>query len=214
MTHAVIFDCDGVLVNTEDLATASWRKLLGRYGHELTDVESRMLLGKPDSLLYRQFAASIALPVEAVGMEELDALLEQAFVAEIAVYDDTLETLDALRARGIPVGLATNSSRRRLERTLELTGVAEYFAAVVSADDVPSPKPAPDIYLEAARRLGIPPERCIAIEDSTSGVTAALAAGMHVVAVTRAHTIGILDTTGAAVVQPQIAIAALQELMS
>jgi HAD superfamily hydrolase (TIGR01509 family) len=213
VTYAVIFDCDGVLVNTEDLATASWRKLLARYGHELTDEESRTLLGKPDSLCYRQFAASVALPAEAVGMAELDALLAQAFAAEIAVYEDTLETLDALRAGSVPIGLATNSSRRRLERTLELTGVAEYFDAVVSADDVPSPKPAPDIYLEAARRLGVPPERCIAIEDSTSGVTAALAAGMRVVAVTRPHTVGILDATGATVVQPQIAIAALRELM-
>ena len=95
-----------------------------------------------------------------------------------------LELLRAVRAAGVPVGLASNSSREFVERALSVSQLADgHFDVVVSADDVASPKPAPDIYLAACAGLGVEPERAAALEDSPPGVASARAAGMYVIGV-------------------------------
>jgi HAD superfamily hydrolase (TIGR01509 family) len=94
-----------------------------------------------------------------------------------------VELLEALRASGVPVGLATNSGREFATRALRAAGIYDRFDAVVSAEDVARPKPAPDVYVAAAEAIGAEPGECVALEDSETGVTAAKAAGMTVIVV-------------------------------
>ena len=104
-------------------------------------------------------------------------------MSELRLKPGFEELFDEARARGMPRALASSSARRLVEATLARFGVRERFDAVVTGDCVARPKPAPDIFLEAARRVGVPPEGCVVLEDSLAGVHAARAAGMSVVAV-------------------------------
>src|SRR5438270_8860150 len=101
---------------------------------------------------------------------------------QLPLLEGAAEAVRRLAARW-PLGLASSSNRELIDRALELSGLAPYFRATVSSEEVERGKPAPDVYLEAARRLGVEPARCAAIEDSASGIRSAHAAGMHVVAI-------------------------------
>ncbi len=101
------------------------------------------------------------------------------------VYDDALDTAEHLAGLGVPLAVASSSRRRRLDRTLSVTGLDRLFPITVAGDEVEHAKPAPDIFLEAARRLGTHPETCFVVEDTPAGVAAGRAAGMTVVAVLR-----------------------------
>jgi HAD superfamily hydrolase (TIGR01509 family) len=130
----------------------------------------------------------------------------------VAVRPGALDLLERLAAGGVPVGLASNSSREFVERTLSgagLLGNGGPFATVVSADDVVRPKPAPDIYEEAARRLGVAPGRCAALEDSATGAAAGTAAGMFVVGVPylAGHPLPGVDLLAASLGDPEVAAA-------
>ena len=104
---------------------------------------------------------------------------------ELVVFDDAVEAARELRARAIPVGVASSSPRERLHRTLTRAGLLDAFDVTVAGDEVTNGKPAPDMFLLTAERLGVAPDACVAVEDSAPGVQAALAAGMHTIAVCR-----------------------------
>ena len=108
-----------------------------------------------------------------------------------------------------PIGLASSSNRELIDLVLDLAGLASLFRATVSSEEVPRGKPAPDVYLEAARRLGVDPDRCAAVEDSENGIRSAKAAGMRVVAVPNAR----YPPDGAALAAADVVIAALEELV-
>jgi HAD superfamily hydrolase (TIGR01509 family) len=120
------------------------------------------------------------------------------------------ELIAALREQGVPLGLATNSGREFATRALRSAGVYDCFDAVVSAEEVEHPKPAPDVYLEAAARLGADPAACVALEDSATGVSAARAAGMTVVGV---PSFPGLDLAAANLVVPSLADPQVWELL-
>ena len=126
-----------------------------------------------------------------VTTAELYALLD----TQLTPFDDALEALAELRAREIPVAVASSSPRERLDRTLARVNLA--FGVSVAGDEIEHGKPAPDMFLEAARRLGVPPERCVAVEDSPPGVQAGVAAGMPTLGVCRVpgteHTLAAAD---------------------
>ena len=104
---------------------------------------------------------------------------------ELVVFEDAVAAARDLRGRGIPVGVASSSPRERLHRTLTRAGLLDAFDVTVAGDEVEHGKPAPDMFLLTAERLGVPPEQCIVIEDSPPGVQAGLAAGMHTIGVSR-----------------------------
>jgi HAD superfamily hydrolase (TIGR01509 family) len=183
---AAIFDCDGTLVDSEPLARTAWARSLAPHGYEIDDAEYAGLIGRPYAQVHGFFAERIP------GMEPLDvfwdgysARLFELIDSELVPFEDALEAVRDLGARGLAVAVASSSPRARLDRTLARAGLADAFAVSVAGDEVEHGKPAPDMFLAAAERLGVEPGRCAAIEDSAPGVAAALAAGMTTVGVAR-----------------------------
>ena len=129
----------------------------------------------------------VDLPPLPAFEEELTGHTLDLFDRGLATFPDAIETLDALTRAGVRVAVASSSSTRRLHHTLASCGLTDRFEVVVAGDEVACGKPAPDLYREAARRLSVPAQRCVAVEDAPAGVSAAAAAGMRVVAVVRGH---------------------------
>ena len=180
---AVIFDCDGTLVDSEPLARSAWERSLARYGYELTDGEIEACVGWPYERTHAYMAQRAALPDAAAFWPEFSGELFALIDSELVVFEDAVAALADLRERGVPVAVASSSPRERLGRTLWRVGLE--FAVTVAGDEVAHGKPAPDMFLTAAERLGVEPAECVVVEDSPPGVEAGLAAGMGVLAVAR-----------------------------
>ena len=182
---AVIFDCDGTLVDSEPLSRRAWEQALAPYGYEVTDADLAACVGRSYPHTHGHFAERALLPgADAfwpVYSGELFALID----AQLEPFADALGAIAQLKARGVAIAVASSSARERLERTLQRAGLRDAFAATVAGDEVARGKPAPDMFLAAAERLGVAPSACIAVEDSVPGVESGLAAGMAVVAVAR-----------------------------
>ncbi len=186
-TGAVVFDLDGVLVDSETIWDEARRSLVARFGGSWSDGATRDMMGM-SSREWSQYVRDelgVGLPVGRISTEVA------AYVA--SRYDERLPLLpgaqDAVRrvAERWPIGLASSSNRSIIEHFLDASGLRDSFTATVSSEEVEHGKPAPDVYLAAAARLGVPPSRCVAIEDSTNGMRAALAAEMALVAVPNPH---------------------------
>jgi HAD superfamily hydrolase (TIGR01509 family) len=182
---AIVFDNDGLLLDTEEAWTRAEETLFERHGSAFTIEHKRALIGSSRSTSALKLEAMLGLPGrgEALIDELHEAVMDEA-LAGVPPRPGALELLAAVRAAGVPVGLASNSSREFVDRVLSVAGLLDgHFDVVVTADDVEHPKPAPDLYLAACAALGAAPEHAAALEDSAPGVASALAAGMYVVAV-------------------------------
>ena len=182
--RAVVFDMDGLLLDTEGLWEQCESELMRRHGGEYTAEDKAAVIGTsiPASCLY--YARRLGLPEEAapeLERELLDLMTEQLRL-QVSARPGALELLERLRGR-IPLALASNTYRALADVALASAGLTDAFDAMVTADDVQNPKPAPDLYLLACRRLGVAPHEAIALEDSPSGVAAAKAAGLVCIAV-------------------------------
>ena len=183
MIEAVIFDMDGVLIDSEE--TWSWVRaaVVARHGGRWTEEDQRNVMGDNS----RQWSAyivrtwNLAVDPQEIFREVLEAMIER-YAHGVAVLPGAAEAVAWLGAR-YPLAVASSSPRELILVALRLAGFGDSFAVVVSSDDVERGKPEPDVYLLAARRLGVPPERCLAVEDSSNGIRAALAAGMSTIAV-------------------------------
>jgi HAD superfamily hydrolase (TIGR01509 family) len=183
---AVIFDNDGLLLDTEEAWTRAELTLFARYGREFTMEHKRDLIGSSRVTAAVKLQAMLELPGEGEKlMDELIELVMDEALKGVAPRPGALELLARLTGAGIPLAVASNSERAFLERTLASAGLLDDgpFQTIVCAEDVASPKPAPDIYFEACRRLGADPAHSAALEDSPTGVAAAAAAGMLVIGV-------------------------------
>jgi HAD superfamily hydrolase (TIGR01509 family) len=183
--EAIVFDNDGLLLDTEDAWTRAETELFGRHGETFTAEHKRELIGTSREQSAAKVERMLGLPGQGRQlMDELHELVMEELAAGVPPRPGALELLRAVRAAGVPVGLASNSSREFVERALSVSQLADgHFDVVVTADDVESPKPAPDLYLAACAALGAAPERAAALEDSPPGVASALAAGLFVIAV-------------------------------
>jgi len=181
----VIFDCDGVLVDSEDLAWDAWAEVLARYGTVPTDDDIALLTGRTEDDAYAHFAHRVALPDRDRFGEALGESIADRFTRSLEAFEDAEDTLHALHQRGVRLAVASSSTRERLELSLAMTGLDRFFDVMVAGDEVAHGKPHPDLFLEAAERLGVLPEECVAVEDSQPGVAAAKTAGMFVVGVER-----------------------------
>lgn len=212
MPVAVIFDNDGLTLDTELTYTRAEAALYQRYGTEFTLDHKREMLGTSGVKSGLAMERHLDQPGRAAELhDELRELVHAELDgAAIEPMPGARELIAALRAHGVPLGLATNSGRKFATRALRSAGVFECFDAVVSAEEVEHPKPAPDVYLEAAARLGADPAGCVALEDSATGVSAARAAGMTVVGV---PSFPGLDLAAANLVVPSLADARVWELL-
>jgi len=181
----IVFDCDGVLADSESLGWEAMERTLGRYGVTVSATDIEMLHGGSFADDYAYFAARGSLPAQDAFWDELSNEMFALFDSQLQAFEDAKDTLESLIARGIRMAVASNSPRDRLEQTLAATGLADLFDVTVAADDVANPKPAPDLYIHAARLLGVEPGECVAVEDTVAGVLSATAAGMWTVLVNR-----------------------------
>ncbi len=189
MIDAIIFDMDGLMVDSEPVSRRAWDRLLSAYGHVLDDaVYARMIGHRIDSSAHMvRDAYGLPLDVETIIVRK-NALYLEAIDAHIPVMPGLFELHAAIRVRGLPWGVATSSSRPHAEHILARLGLLAACGALAAGDEVAHGKPAPDLYLLAAARLGVEPGRCLALEDSGPGCQAAAAAGMRAIAVPNAAT--------------------------
>jgi HAD superfamily hydrolase (TIGR01509 family) len=193
MVKPVLFDCDGVLINSEELAFTVERELMAEYGlHYEPAYHIENFTGRSYEALmarlnedYRALNGGKELPD--MFMLELHERYELRVRDRVKAISGVAGLLTSLKEAGIPYAVASNSNRAGLHRKLKNADLLKYFEPehIFSCDDVPCPKPAPDMFLLAAKTLGeFEPENCIVIEDSITGASAGLACGMHVIGFT------------------------------
>jgi HAD superfamily hydrolase (TIGR01509 family) len=181
--RALLFDMDGLMVDSEPLWLEVERDFARGRGGDWTEELAHACIGKglANTLRVMSEAFGFAVDLERDGAEIIALFMSR--VAELRLKPGFEELFEEARGRGIPRALASSSARPLVEAVLVRFGVRERFDAVVTGSCVAHPKPAPDIFLEAARRLGIAPGACVVLEDSLAGVRAGRAAGAHVIAV-------------------------------
>ena len=181
--RALVFDMDGLMVDSEPLWFEVERDFARARGGVWTHALGVACIGQglTNTLLVMQGELGLAVDVAHDGTELVDRFI--ARVGELSLKPGFAELFDLAGARGIPRALGSSSARRLVGATVERFGLTGRFDAVVTGDCVVHPKPAPDIFLEAARRIGVAPQDCVVFEDSLAGVRAGRAAGMRVVAV-------------------------------
>ena len=187
MIEAVVFDLDGVVVDSEQVWDDVRERLAHERGGAWHDRAQADMMGMSSPEWSRYMHARIGVPEspEEINDEVVARMLER-YRTSLPLIDGAVDAVRRL-AQEFPLGVASSSNRSLIEVVLEQAEIADQFAAVVSSEEVARGKPAPDVYLEAARRLGVDPSQCAAIEDSSNGIRAAHAAGMRVVAVPNAH---------------------------
>jgi HAD superfamily hydrolase (TIGR01509 family) len=180
---AIVFDCDGVLLDSEAAWTRAETRLFARYGRRYGVEEKRLLIGGSLEETAGTLEQLLDRPGAADGLlSELLELAVEEFSRPVEPMPGAIPLLADLRGRR-SMAVASNSQRRLVDLALGGAGLTDMFHAVVAGDEVAHPKPAPDLYLEACRRLATPPEDAVAVEDSPRGVAAAKAAGLYVIGV-------------------------------
>jgi HAD superfamily hydrolase (TIGR01509 family) len=183
MDIGVVFDCDGTLVDSEPLSGEAWRRAVAPYGYAVTDADLAACLGIPYLRTHAFLGERVDLPDPQTFWPQLRRELFALIDAGLPRFADAVQALEDLRARGVPVAVASSSVRERLDHTLASAGLA--FSVSIAGDEVEHGKPAPDMFLAAAERLGVAPARCVVVEDSPPGVAAGRAAGMPTLGVCR-----------------------------
>jgi HAD superfamily hydrolase (TIGR01509 family) len=185
LPDAVIFDNDGLLLDTESVWTRAEKDLFERRGRRFTAANKLELVGTSASVAGGILERQLGEPGRGAELiEELDELVVAELEHGVEAMVGARELLAMLAQRGTPLALASNSPIAFVQRSLEIVGLEGSFEVIVSAHEVAAPKPAPDPYLEACRRLGIDPGPSVyALEDSPSGVAAAVAAGLTVIGI-------------------------------
>lgn len=207
---AVLFDCDGTLLDSETVTVRSMRAALAELGHTLTDDHVARMVGHP-------WPRTRALLVELFGLDEDDLAHYGSAMARTAwpmledpalVFDDVVEVLDELTARGVPLAVVTSSGRQHLDRVLSLAPLEDRFLVRVAREDTADHKPSPVPYLSALAQLrdatGRTLEQVTVVEDSHAGVAAGVAAGCWTVAVDRGAELHDLDHADLVVTRLQV----------
>jgi HAD superfamily hydrolase (TIGR01509 family) len=185
--QAVIFDLDGVLMDSEQLWNQSKHDVVnGVGGHWRDDAPTAMMgMSSPEWSRYMREELGVPLGIDEINRAVVDRM-KQHYREHLPLLPGAVEVVRSLHRRW-PLALASSSNREIIDFALDAAGLAGEFRATVSSEEVERGKPAPDVYLEAARRLGIAASACVAVEDSSNGLRSAAAAGMAVIAVPNEH---------------------------
>jgi HAD superfamily hydrolase (TIGR01509 family) len=180
---AVVFDLDGVIIDSEQLWDEVREGLARERGGRWSERAQADMMGMSSTewSRYMHEVVGLAESPEEINREVVRRMLAR-YSEHLPLIDGAVDAVERLAAHW-PLGVASSSNRELIDHVLELSGLAPYFEVTVSSEEVERGKPAPDVYLEAARRLGVEPSRNVAIEDSANGIRSAHAAGMHVVAI-------------------------------
>jgi len=186
LTQAVVFDLDGVLLQSEEVWDAVRERYVRERGGRYDEEVQRAMMGMsaPEWSRFLHEEARVPDDSEAISRDVVARMLE-SYRRKLPLLPGAAEAVRRTAA-AFPLALASSSNREVFEAVLELAGLADCFRATVSSEEVERGKPAPDVYLEAARRLGVAPELCTAVEDSQAGIRSAKSAGMRVVAIPNA----------------------------
>lgn len=181
--QAVIWDLDGVIIDSAEEHKQSWQRLAREEGVQFSDADFWATFGqRNDDILTKQWG--IASPEKARELANRKEVYFREFIRDTAApLPGSLELMRALHDAGFAQALASSTPIENIEVISEALGLKRYLSKFVSGETVPHGKPAPDIFLKAARELGIAPKHCVVIEDAVAGVEAAHAAGMHCIAV-------------------------------
>jgi HAD superfamily hydrolase (TIGR01509 family) len=182
--RAVVFDMDGLLLDTEVVWQAAEERLFAAHGAVFTREDKMAVIGTAFDTTARYFAERLGQPPERgpALVEEMVLSMYEALQVDVAGRPGALELVARLRGR-LPLALASNSPRRLVDAALATARLTDAFDVIVTSDDVAHSKPAPDIYLLVCQRLGVEPQHVLALEDSSAGVAAAKAAGLACIAV-------------------------------
>jgi HAD superfamily hydrolase (TIGR01509 family) len=183
VTDAVVFDMDGVLIASEEVWDAVREEYVRERGGRYDDEIQRAMMGmsSPEWSRFLHDEAGVPDAPEEINAEVVRRMLA-TYREHLPLIPGAVEAVQRLAER-FPLGLASSSNRELIDTVLDVAGITEYFAATVSSEEVAHGKPAPDVYLEAARRLDVDAARCTAVEDSHGGIRSAKAAGMRVIAI-------------------------------
>ena len=198
MIEAVIFDLDGVLIDSESVWDSIRRSYAELHGGRWTDTATRDMMGM-SSTEWSQYMCErlgVQRPPDRISSEVAERVRD-SYRNRLPLIEGAADAVERLAARW-PLGLASSANRDVIDLVLERSGLSRLFATSVSSEEVAQGKPAPDVYLEAARRLSVEPPHCAAIEDSHNGILSASAAGMHVIAIPNATFPPGEDALGAA----------------
>ncbi|NLF24561.1 MAG: HAD family phosphatase [Deltaproteobacteria bacterium] len=181
---ALIFDCDGTLADTMEVHHQAWKETLAHFGKECPQVELELCSGIPSTDLVKMLNQEFGWKLDPLHF----CRKKEGRFRELAVIVRPIEPVVALArayAGKLPMAVASGGTRENVEFTLEAIGLQGVFDAVITADDDVAPKPSPEIFLEAARRLGVSPQACLVFEDGVPGIQGARQAGMQVIDVTK-----------------------------
>jgi HAD superfamily hydrolase (TIGR01509 family) len=183
----VIFDLDGVLMDSEQRWNGAKEALVREAGGEWRDEAPSLMMGmsSPEWAAYLRDSLGVPMEVDAISRDVVRRM-EDGYRESLPLLPGAADAVRALAERW-PLGLASSANREVIDLVLELAGFGGAFEVTVSSEEVERGKPAPDVYLETARRLGVEAGRCVAIEDSSNGLRSAHAAGMAVIAVPNQH---------------------------
>lgn len=187
MIEAILWDLDGVLVDTAQHHYQAWRQLLGELGQSLSEGEFRRTFGLRNDLILRDVLGEV--PDEELRRlsDHKEALFRQRAAGRVRPLPGALDLVRRAREAGLRMALVTSTPKANIDLVLREAGLTGAFDTIVAAEDVSKGKPDPEGFLLAARRVGVAPERCLVIEDAPGGIEAARRAGMRSLAVTTTH---------------------------
>lgn len=183
--NGVVFDCDGVLADSEPLSWQAWADVLAPFGIAVDNEDILSCTGTSSRDTYAHFSDRGELAPYPEILEAVDRRRRNGYRDGLRGFDDAINAVRALAMVGVPLAVASSSSRINLDMKMEILDLGRYFEVTVAGDEVENGKPAPDLYRDAARLLGIDPGSSVAVEDTVIGADAAVAAGLRTVIVNR-----------------------------